>query len=283
MAISDTTNQHSDGSARSDAAQKRARDAAAIVRTEDSGPDKKHKVALNEIAAEYVCPLTRELPVDPVMAKDGQIYERSEILKWLARNATSPVTREPMGTELTPVPLIRNTIEKLVSSGAIDGEISAAWTKKLADEEEVKEMRARAAGGDEMAPWQLGMWYQFGKKGLAKDDVQARAWYERSAAAGDPRGLALFGQYLLYGWGGPQDSALGLVNVTKAAQHDGSDVAAYILGNTFFHGYHGLPKDPVRARPWLEKVVRGRFYLINLSDAGRARAAEMLRELDEED
>ena len=81
------------------------------------------------------------------------------------------------------------------------------------------------------------------------------------------------------GWGGPQDSALGLVNVTKAAQHDGSDVAAYILGNTFFHGYHGLPKDPLRARPWLEKVVRGRFYLINLSDVGRARAAEMLREL----
>ena len=127
------------------------------------------------------------------------------------------------------------------------------------------------------------MWYQNGMKGLAKDAAQARAWYERSAAAGDPRGLALFGQYLLHGWGGPQDSALGLVNVTEAAQHDGSDVAAYILGNTFFHGHHGLPKDPVRARPWLEKVVRGRFYLLNLSDVGRARAAEMLRELDQEE
>ncbi len=282
MAISDITNPHNDGSARSDAAQKRARDAAAI-RTEDAGPDKKHKVALNEIAAEWVCPLTRELPVDPVMAEDGQIYERSEIIKWLARNATSPVTREPMGTKLVPAVQVRNTIRSLIKSGAIDGEISAAWTKKLADEEEVKEMRARAEGGDEMASWQLGMWYQKGMKGLAKDDVQARAWYERSAAAGDPRGLALFGQYLLCGWGGPQDSALGLVNLTEAARHDGSDVAAYILGNTFFHGYHGLPKDPVQARPWLEKVVRGRFYLLNLSDVGRARAAEMLRELDQEE
>ena len=281
MAISDITNQHNDGSARSDAAQKRARDAAAIVRTEDTGPDKKHKVALNAIAAEYVCPLTRELPIDPVMAKDGQIYERSEILKWLARNATSPVTREPMGTELIPAPLFRNTIEKLVSSGAIDGEIAEAWKGKLAQEEEVKEMRARAEGGDEMAPWQLGMWYQNGTKGLAKDAAQARAWFERSAAADDPRGLAMFGQYLLCGLSGPQDSALGLVNLTQAA--DSWDVAAYILGNTFFHGYHGLPKDPVRARPWLEKVVRGRFYLLNLSDIGRARAAEMLRELDQEE
>ena len=57
-------------------------------------------------AAEYVCPLTLELLVDPVMAKDGRIYERSHILAWLSRNATSPITREPMGTELTPVPLL---------------------------------------------------------------------------------------------------------------------------------------------------------------------------------
>ena len=38
MAISDITNQDKDGSARSDAAQKRARDAAAIVLTEDASP-----------------------------------------------------------------------------------------------------------------------------------------------------------------------------------------------------------------------------------------------------
>merc|ERR1711965_1262597 len=69
--------------------------------------------SIKGVAAEHVCPLTLGLLVDPVVAKDGQIYERSHILAWLSRNATSPVTREPMGTELTPAPpLIRNSIEK---------------------------------------------------------------------------------------------------------------------------------------------------------------------------
>ena len=104
--------------------------------------------SIKDVAAEYVCPLTLGLLVDPVMAKDGRIYERSHILAWLSRNATSPVTREPMGTELTPVPQIRNSIEKLVSSGAIEGEIAEAWqkasAKKRADETKMKEMRAKA-------------------------------------------------------------------------------------------------------------------------------------------
>ena len=104
--------------------------------------------SIKGVAAEHVCPLTLGLLVDPVVAKDGQIYERSHILAWLSRNATSPVTREPMGTELTPVPQIRNSIEKLVSSGAIEGEIAEAWqkasAKKRADETKMKEMRAKA-------------------------------------------------------------------------------------------------------------------------------------------
>mgnify|MGYP002012308379 FL=1 len=104
--------------------------------------------SIKDVAAEYVCPLTLGLLVDPVVAKDGQIYERSHILAWLSRNATSPVTREPMGTELTPVPRIRNSIEKLVSSGAIEGDIAEAWqkasAKKRADETKMKEMRAKA-------------------------------------------------------------------------------------------------------------------------------------------
>ena len=129
--------------------------------------------SIKDVAAEYVCPLTLELPVDPVMAKDGRIYERSHILAWLSRNATSPVTREPMGTELTPVPIIRNSIEKLVSSGAIEGDIAEAWqkasAKKRADEMLVKGIRAKAEGGDGDAMYCLGTWYGHGTNCLAVD------------------------------------------------------------------------------------------------------------------
>ena len=125
----------------------------------------------------------------------------------------------------------------------------------------------------------LGAWYQLGMNGLAKDKAQARAWYERSAAARDPKGMACFGRFLLRGIGGPEDNAFGLVNVTEAA-HLGSDVGAYWLGAWFFKGELGLPKDPVRARYWLKKVVDGECTHKNLRDEGLANAAQCLRELE---
>ena len=77
-----------------------------------------------------------------------------------------------------------------------------------------------------------------------------------------------------------EDNALGLVNVTEAAGL-GSDVAACNLGEAFFEGIWGLPKDPVRARYWLRKVADGGCEYKHLNDAGKADAARWLRELDE--
>ena len=241
--------------------------------------------SIKGVAAEHVCPLTLGLLVDPVVAKDGQIYERSHILAWLSRNATSPVTREPMGTELTPVPIIRNSIEKLVSSGAIEGDIAEAWqkasAKKRADEMLVKETRAKAEGGEGDAMYLLGAWYQLGMNGLAVDKAQARAWYERSAAARDPMGMAKFGDCLLAGAGGPQDDVFGVMNVTEAA-HLGSDLGAFLLGRAFFESCNGLPKDPVRAQYWLKKAFDGECEVKHLNEEGRAEAAVYLRELQDE-
>ena len=51
-------------------------------------------------------------------------------------------------------------------------------------------------------------------------------------------------------------------------------------GEWLFAGHHGLPKDPVRARPWLKKVVDGDCKPNILTDGPIAEAARMLRELD---
>ena len=128
--------------------------------------------------------------------------------------------------------------------------------------------------------WKLGVCYEYGCYGLAKDDVQSRAWYERSAAARDPRGMGTFGSCLLLGIGGPQDNALGLVNVTEAAGL-GSNLGAYLFGKAFFNGELGLPKDPARARYWLKKVVDGECKIEHLTNSAKATAAEWLRALDE--
>ena len=121
---------------------------------------------------------------------------------------------------------------------------------------EMEDLRAKADGGDEEAMHRIGKNYELGNNDLAKDDLQARAWFKRSAAARYPKGMAEFGKCLLFGKGGPQDNALGLDMVRQAAAL-GSDLGALTLGRAFFNGHFGLSQDPVQARFWLEKVVFG--------------------------
>ena len=258
--------------------QKRARDADADA---DAVDPKKMRESINDIAKEFICPITQELPVDPVIAKDGKIYERDAILEWFRKkdgDATSPSTGKVIDTELVPVVQARNTIESLIQTGAIEDEIAEAWQKRLAFEKRVKEMRAKAEGGDGDAMHWMGVCYTFGQ-GVAKDEAQARAWYERSAAARNPKGLASFSHSLLSGIGGPQDFALGLVNMTEAA-YLGSDMGAAVLGESFFNGMCGLPKDPVRARFWLKKVVDGECEVKHICPTCMPNVTRMLAALD---
>ena len=50
--------------------------------------------------SEFLCPITHSLPVDPVTAEDGKVYERSAIEEWLKKQQRSPLTNEVMGTKL---------------------------------------------------------------------------------------------------------------------------------------------------------------------------------------
>ncbi|KAL1021877.1 hypothetical protein UPYG_G00019200 [Umbra pygmaea] len=50
---------------------------------------------------EFLCPITRELMVDPVIAADGYSYEREAIQSWIAtKNRSSPMTNLPLQTTL---------------------------------------------------------------------------------------------------------------------------------------------------------------------------------------
>ena len=265
--------------------EKRGRDAD----TEEAS--KKMRKSINDVAADLVCPITQELPIDPVMAEDGKIYERNAILEWFSEKGariTSPSTNARMGTRLLPAVQTRNTIRTLIESGAIEGELAEAWQKKLADETTVKECRAKAEGGDGLAMYLLGNWYQLGVTGLAKDHGQARTWFHRAAAARYPFGMAAFGEYLLIGCGGPKNTSLGLIYITEAA-HLGSDLGAYLLGDAFAHGKYGVAEERVlppstarvQARFWLKKIVDGECKVKHLAEECLAEAATWLRELNE--
>ena len=74
------------------------------------------------------CPITAALPVVPVLAEDGRIYERAAIKRWISTKARSPITNAPMGAHLaeasaTTRPLVLSAIE----NGVVEDESAAAW------------------------------------------------------------------------------------------------------------------------------------------------------------
>ena len=59
----------------------------------------------------FTCPLTKNLFVDPVIASDGQTYERTAILRHIEQHHTSPMTGAPMNDEVRDNKDIREIIQ----------------------------------------------------------------------------------------------------------------------------------------------------------------------------
>ena len=164
---------------------KRGREAAADETAQEL---RRTKSAVNEAMNEFLCPITFSLPVDPVTAEDGNVYERSAIEEWLKQQRKSPVTNLAMGTKLLPALRVKNMIRAMVTSGTLTGDKVAAWKLKLEEEEVVAETRREAEAGEGWAMWVLGVWYEHGLNGLAKDLAKAFEWYEKSHEAGHTTG-----------------------------------------------------------------------------------------------
>ena len=62
----------------------------------------------------FICSITHEIMIDPVISSDGHTYERSAIEKWLNNNEQSPMTREIITrNSLVPNIALRNIIKQL--------------------------------------------------------------------------------------------------------------------------------------------------------------------------
>ncbi|GMI49224.1 hypothetical protein TrCOL_g4717 [Triparma columacea] len=209
---------------------------------------------MDSIADNWLCPITLELPIDPVMAEDCKIYERSAIEQWLRTKRTSPSTNNHMGRHLFPATQAKSTIEALVKSGAVSDDKVKAWKAKLKNEKKVKKWREAAEGGDTDAMFQLAISYDNGTYGLPKDMKQAREWHKRGAELGNVECMGGYGECLLYGLGGDKVNALGLFYTSRAAQ-GGCCLSYLALGIGFAEGSYGLPQDAAQARVWLTKVI----------------------------
>ncbi|XP_028991610.1 WD repeat, SAM and U-box domain-containing protein 1-like isoform X2 [Betta splendens] len=72
----------------------------------------------SESPDEFLCPISRELMKDPVIAADGYSYERESIESWIrGRNKSSPMTNLPLQTTLlTPNRSLKTAITRWKSS-----------------------------------------------------------------------------------------------------------------------------------------------------------------------
>jgi TPR repeat protein len=236
---------------------------------------RRHKSATEEAFAELVCPITFSLPVDPVTAEDGNVYERSAIEEWLEEQHKSPVTNMAMGTRLLPALRVKNMIRTMVASGALTGDKVDAWKLKLEEEEEVAEWLRKAEAGDGAAMYILGLWYENGTKGLVKDLAKTFEWYEKSHEAGHASGTCNLGVCYLDGDGVPKCLVRASTLMSQAAER-GSQCACGNLGRAYAEGIWGFPKDEKMARRYYSMVASAKND--DCSDGRKEQAATWLRE-----
>jgi hypothetical protein len=83
--------------------------------------------ALAQIVSNLQCPITHRLPVRPVVAADGHVYERSAIEKWLQTKSTSPLTGAEMNKTITDVTQTRTLIQSAIENDGVDDDAAATW------------------------------------------------------------------------------------------------------------------------------------------------------------
>ena len=103
------------------------------------------------VPSSFICSITQDLMVDPVMTSDNHIYERSYIEQWLSTHNTSPLTNEPLANKnLTPVLAFKNAIKETIEE---------EYKKQL--EKEIGELERLSNSGDCNAQFELALKYYY--------------------------------------------------------------------------------------------------------------------------
>ena len=128
----------------------------------------------------------------------------------------------------------------------------------------IKRVRTRAERGDANAMYNLGVFYDEGRTGLAQDQAVARVWLKRAAEAGESRGAYNLGCMYRDGEGGPTDKALA-AKYFRMAGDMGHVQGMTNYGLALFLG-DGVQRNPDEGKKWLQKAA----------DAGDNLAAQQL-------
>ncbi len=230
---------------------------------------KRTKSTANDIPKHLTCSLTQKLMVDPVVADDGNTYERADILKWIATNSTSPMDLScPLdASRLMSNGMAKQMIEQLVESGELDDELCAdylerkevlegaqqlspEYAQKLFDEGKVEDA---AELGHAKAQGFMAEWCYWGSHGVAKDEVASVEWAKKAADGGDRVGQFRLGYAYNCAEGGlPKDWAMALKWYVQAAEQ-GHATSMTNTGYLYEHGGPGVAQNVATAASWYRK------------------------------
>ena len=211
------------------------------------------------ILQEFICPITFELPANPVTATDGRIYERSAIEEYIdsckeqGLDIRSPITNNPMEERLLPAPQVKNLIGRFVEEDMVPEDLRGQWDTQAETLRAISLKRA-AEGGDGEAMFWFGVEMVRTGKVFSQDGVLAYEWFQKAHNVGFNEAAAAIGLCHAHGIGVKKNESDGIWYIGEAAGKD-SCWAASLLGRGFATGEYGLTANKSKAIQWLESAV----------------------------
>ncbi len=125
-------------------------------------------------------------------------------------------------------------------------------------EQKFATLEKKAAGGDVLAWYNLGLMYEQGY-GVAQDNCQAALCYRKAAEKGQAEAQYRLGFLYYHGQGVPRDLQQAAEWYKKAAEQ-GYTPAQAGLGNMYLLG-EGVPKDSSKAAYWHKKSFKPKKHI----------------------
>ena len=152
---------------------------------------------LTYLSNNLVCPITKEIMVEPVITQDGFMYEKYAILKWFQSHDTSPISNIKLNNKsITPCLAIKEQCKDIIEAGILDkvsiDEYFYKKSKYLYNEGFIEES---AKLGYPKAMGDLVKIYWEGNNSIKKNSDKCLYWAEKAAKHEEVYGLYYLGSY----------------------------------------------------------------------------------------
>jgi len=204
-----------------------------------------------------------------VLTEDGRFYHETCIETHFIKcidsdgSISSPVTKQPMGTQTIQPVTIPRYIEKLSSYEGLErGSPDIDDSSQHGTNKEMIRVTKEKASQSAQHMVLLGRWYLFGEKdGIDCDVKRGIELCQAADLLGDCNAKALLGLCLYCGFGDVEkDREEGFAQLVEAAI-EGSAFAAYKLGCYYFSGTHGFKEERKSALKWLNRADGNKHLL----------------------